>query len=173
MVSLVWAQAADRVIGHRGQIPWRIPEDMAHFRALTMGATVVMGRRTWDSLPTRFRPLDGRRNVVLTRQADWSAPGAEPVASLDQALRTPGEIWVIGGAQVYQAALPYAERIVMTEVDGSFEGDSFAPALDETWETTARDPATGWRTSTGGLRYRIVTLQRALVAPAGRDTVMS
>jgi dihydrofolate reductase len=173
VISLVWAQAADRVIGQGGQIPWRIPEDLAHFRALTMGATVVMGRRTWDSLPPRFRPLDGRRNVVLTRQPDWSAAGAERAASFDDAVRDSGEIWVIGGAQVYEIALPGADRIVMTEVDGSFDGDAYAPELDATWQATAHDPETGWRTSTGGLRYRIVTLQRALVAPPSRDTVMS
>lgn len=173
MISLVWAQAADRVIGHGGQIPWRIPEDLAHFRALTMGATVVMGRRTWESLPPRFRPLDGRRNVVLTRQSDWSATGAERAASFDDAVRHDGAIWVIGGAQVYQVALPFAERIVMTEVDGSFDGDTYAPELDSAWEVTAHDPEAGWRTSTVGLRYRMVTLQRIPVAPARRDTVVS
>jgi len=108
-VNLIWAQSANGVIGADGQLPWRIPEDLAHFRMLTDGGTVVMGRATWESLPPRFRPLPGRRNVVLTRQQDWSAPGAVVAHTLDEALTSAdGDVWVIGGASVYAAALPRA-----------------------------------------------------------------
>src|ERR1700722_14341999 len=98
MVSLIWAQASNGVIGNAGAIPWRLPEDMAMFRSLTMGSTVLMGRATWDSLPARARPLEGRCNLVLTRQPGWSAPGAFSVASVATAVeQADGELWVIGG----------------------------------------------------------------------------
>ena len=160
-ISLIWAQARNRVIGANGAIPWRLPEDMANFKALTMGSTVIMGRATWDSLPERFRPLPGRHNIVLTRQPDWSADGVEVAASLDHALATAGEAWVIGGAAVYEAALPHAHRIVLTEIDATYDGDTFAPELDESWRRVSVDPAAGWNTSTSGLEYRISTYEKA------------
>ena len=98
--GLVWAQSTSGVIGRGGDIPWRVPEDLAHFKKVTMGHTVVMGRRTWDSLPASVRPLPGRRNIVLSRQVDFAAEGAEVVGSLDEALSEPGA-WVIGGGQIY------------------------------------------------------------------------
>ena len=107
-VSLVAALARDGVIGRDGTIPWRIPEDMAYFRTLTTGHPVVMGRRTWDSLPDRFRPLPGRRNVVITRNDQWRADGAERAASFDEALRLlegTEQVFVIGGAEIYASAL--------------------------------------------------------------------
>ena len=108
-VSLIWAEAADRVIGRDGALPWQLPEDQQLFKQLTTGATVVMGRATWDSLPASVRPLPGRRNVVLTRQQDWSAPGAVVAHTLDEAIASAdGDVWVIGGASVYAAALPRA-----------------------------------------------------------------
>src|SRR6059036_2989365 len=101
---MVWAQSRDRVIGADGALPWHLPEDMRHFRDLTSGATVVMGRLSWESLPDRFRPLPGRRNIVLSRDAGYSASGAEVVASLEDALRSAPGAWVIGGAAVYREA---------------------------------------------------------------------
>ncbi len=109
-VALVWAQARGGVIGRDGSLPWHLPEDLAHFRALTRGATVVMGRATWESLPERFRPLPGRRNVVLSRRADFRAEGADvrsrPRGGAGRSGAADGTVWVIGGAQVYAAALP-------------------------------------------------------------------
>jgi dihydrofolate reductase len=161
MISLIWAQAADRVIGNAGAIPWRLPEDMAMFRELTIGSTVLMGRVTWDSLPPRFRPLEGRRNLVLTRQRDWAEPGAVPVASFAAAMQqAQGPLWVIGGAQVYDGALPFATRVVMTEVDAAFDGDTFAPPRDAAWSVANREPTAGWSTSTTGIRYRVTTYQQ-------------
>src|SRR5579875_1104132 len=111
MIGLIWAQAANGVIGRDNAIPWHIPADMARFRELTTGATMVMGRRTWESLPPRFRPLPGRRNVVLSRDQAWTAGGAEVVHDLETALRGDGDIWVMGGSAVYRAALPYADLL--------------------------------------------------------------
>jgi len=160
-VALIWAQASSGVIGRDGGLPWHLPEDMAHFRALTVGATVLMGRRTWESLPERFRPLPGRRNLVLTRTPGWSAPGAEVAGSVPAALEAcTGDVWVIGGAEVYLAALPYATRVVRTEIDQFVHGDAYAPDLDVTWRCVDQEPAAGWRTSRSGLRYRIATLER-------------
>ena len=160
-ISLIWAQARNRVIGANGAIPWRLPEDMANFKALTMGSTVIMGRATWDSLPERFRPLPGRRNIVLTRRPDWAADGVEVASSLDQALAAAGDIWVIGGAAVYAAAIPRAERIVLTEIDASYDGDTFAPELGPSWRRVSVDPEAGWNTSTSGLEYRISVYEKA------------
>ncbi|AGQ35995.1 putative dihydrofolate reductase dfrA [Mycobacterium tuberculosis variant bovis] len=159
MVGLIWAQATSGVIGRGGDIPWRLPEDQAHFREITMGHTIVMGRRTWDSLPAKVRPLPGRRNVVLSRQADFMASGAEVVGSLEEALTSP-ETWVIGGGQVYALALPYATRCEVTEVDIGLPreaGDALAPVLDETW----RGETGEWRFSRSGLRYRLYSYHRS------------
>ena len=115
-VGLVWAQAANGVIGVDGGLPWQLPEDLARFKELTLGSTVVMGRATWESLPPAVRPLPGRRNVVLTRQPGWQAPGAVVARSLAEALDQPGDVWVIGGASVYREALPLADVVVVTEL---------------------------------------------------------
>lgn len=156
-VGLVWAQAANGVIGRDGALPWHLSEDLARFRDLTMGSTVVMGRATWDSLPERARPLPGRRNVVLTRRPGWRAAGAVVAASLGDALGgAPGAVWVIGGASVYRAALPHADRVVVTELEMSFPGDTRAPELDSRWRPVDREPAQGWLESRTGLRYRVV-----------------
>lgn len=164
-LRLILARAANGVIGKNNALPWHLPEDLAHFRQLTMGATVLMGRKTWDSLPPRFRPLPGRRNLVLTRQAGWQAPGAIPVHSLAQALsldtgpaaaNQPGPIWVIGGAQIYAEALPSAREAVVTEIVADFEGDAFAPTFGPEWHVTARAP----HRSSSGLAFSFVTYQR-------------
>jgi len=159
-VGLIWAQGAGGVIGADGGLPWHLPEDLAHFRQVTTGGTVLMGRLTWESLPARFRPLPGRRNLVLTRQPGWSEAGAERVATVADALDA-GDLWVIGGAQAYAAALPHADRVVRTELEQTFDGDVYAPELDGTWHTVQTVPEHGWSTSRTGLRYRISTLQRS------------
>ncbi|MGH8971387.1 MAG: dihydrofolate reductase [Actinomycetes bacterium] len=156
-VGLIWAQGAGGVIGYRGALPWHLPEDLARFRMLTMGSTVVMGRRTWESLPARARPLPGRRNVVLTCRPDWHDDGALVARSVVQALaEAPGHVWVIGGASVYAAALPFADRVEVTELQQSFTGDVHAPPLGPGWREVDRAPADGWSESRTGLRYRTV-----------------
>ena len=149
MIGLIWAQAANRVIGRDNGIPWHIPEDLKHFREVTAGSTVVMGRRTWESLPPRFRPLPGRRNVVLTRSATWAHEGAEVVHELADALH--GDVWVMGGADVYAAALPRADVLEVTELSAAYDGDVYAPALDGRWRV-ARD--SGWQRSSAGPTFR-------------------
>jgi dihydrofolate reductase len=158
-VGLIWAQSTSGVIGRDGGIPWWLPEDQTRFKELTMGHAVVMGRRTWESLPAKVRPLPGRRNVVVTRHADYMAEGAHVVPSLDDAL-TDDETWVIGGEQIYALALPIATRCEVTEVEIDLpprDADAVAPVLDETWVGTTGN----WLTSSSGLRYRFCSYQRA------------
>jgi dihydrofolate reductase len=157
--SLIWAQSTSGIIGRAGGIPWQLPEDLIHFKALTMGHTVVMGRRTWESLPAKFRPLPGRRNVVLTQQTGFTSEGATVVRSLDEALTDP-DTWVVGGEQIYTLAMPRASRCEVTEVDIDLprdDGDVVAPLLDETWVGTTGE----WETSRTGLRYRFHTYLRS------------
>ncbi|MDQ1695335.1 MAG: dihydrofolate reductase [Frankiaceae bacterium] len=159
-ISLIWAQSANGVIGADGALPWQIAEDLARFRQLTTGATVVMGRRTWESLPSRFRPLPGRRNIVLSRDPSYIADGAEVVSSLSEALSGGDEIWVIGGAAVYEAALAEADRLFITDVDVVVDGDVRAPMVGAQWVETDRDPRDGWHMSQTGLSYRWRALAR-------------
>jgi dihydrofolate reductase len=163
-VHLIFARARNGVIGKDGQMPWHLPEDLAHFKRQTQGHPVLMGRKTWDSLPPRFRPLPGRRNVVITRQADWHAEGAERAANLKDAIALCAgspEVWVIGGGEIYAQALPLAQRVVVTEIAQDFDGDTFAPVLDSTWreaERTGPQQAAGDRLP--GLAYSFVTYER-------------
>jgi dihydrofolate reductase len=166
-IGLVWAEAHDGVIGAAGGMPWHVPEDLAHFKAVTLGAPIVMGRKTWDSLPERFRPLPGRANIVVTRQAGWHADGVRSAGSLDEALAIaaaePGgaeRVWVIGGGELFGLALPLADRIEVTHLDLTVDGDAFAPTPDDTWSVAATDPADGWHTSRSSIRYRFTTLTR-------------
>lgn len=133
-LALIAAVARNGAIGRGNELLWKLPEDMQHFRRVTMGHPVVMGRRTWDSVPARFRPLPGRRNIVVTRNADWHADGAEAAPSPEAALALlrPGEhALVIGGAALYAAALPLADELLLTEVDASVDdADTFFPAWD-------------------------------------------
>jgi dihydrofolate reductase len=157
-VGLVWAQSVSGVIGRDGGIPWRLPEDQVRFKEITSGHTVVMGRLTWESLPPSVRPLPDRRNVVLTRQTDYMADGAEVASRLQEALAD-GDTWVIGGEQIYALALPTATRCEVTEVEIDVrrqDGDIVAPVLDETWVGTTG----AWLTSSSGLRYRFHTYLR-------------
>ena len=156
MITLVLAMAENGVIGRHGTIPWRIPEDMKRFKALTIGKPVVMGRKTWDSLPRK--PLPERRNIVVTRQAGWQAEGAVSAVSLDDALNKAGgaEVMVIGGGEIYRAALPRADCIELTEVHGSFDGDAHFDFERSDWRETARET----NTTPDGLAYSYVTLSR-------------
>ncbi|GAA4059134.1 dihydrofolate reductase [Agromyces indicus] len=163
-IGLVWAEAHGGVIGAGGGMPWHVPEDLAHFKRTTVGAPVLMGRRTWDSLPPRFRPLPGRANIVVTRQADWHAEGAVRAASVDEALALAASdadewIWVIGGAELFAATMGVADRLVVTELDLDVDGDTVAPGRGPEWRVVAADPADGWRTSTSGIRYRFLTYE--------------
>ncbi|HYW57429.1 MAG TPA: dihydrofolate reductase [Polaromonas sp.] len=158
-INLIYARAANGVIGRDGTMPWHLPEDLTHFKQLTHGCPVVMGRKTWDSLPPKFRPLPGRTNIVITRQNDWQSEGAQRAASLQEALQLAGavpEVWVIGGAQVYAQAEPLASRIEVTEIAQDFEGDAHAPVLGNAWCETARSS----HTAKSGLPYSFVTLER-------------
>ena len=140
-------------------MPWRLPEDMAHFKAVTMGRPVIMGRKTWESVPPKFRPLPGRRNIVVTRQAGWQEPGAERVSSLQEALAScAGEelAWVIGGAQIYALAEPLADLAEVTEIEQDFEGDAHAPQLGPDWHETRREH----HRAASGLAFSFVTYER-------------
>ncbi|HEU0192017.1 MAG TPA: dihydrofolate reductase [Mycobacterium sp.] len=157
-LGLIWAQSTSGVIGRGGGIPWRLPEDQARFKQLTLGHTVVMGRPTWESLPASVRPLPGRDNVVLTRQAGYVADGARVVGTVDAALNGE-ETWVIGGEQIYALALPLATRCEVTEIDVDLprlDGDAIAPVLDGTWQAAPGE----WLTSGTGLRYRFCSYRR-------------
>jgi len=154
-IVLVVAIADNGVIGKDGGIPWHISEDLKRFKALTLNHTIVMGRKTWDSLPRK--PLPGRVNVVVTRQKDWSAEGAITASSLGQATAgTSGTVMVIGGAEIYERALPLAARIELTEVHKAFDGDARFELDRRGWHETARED----HVTPDGLRYSYVTLTR-------------
>src|SRR6185295_8897046 len=142
-IVLVVAQASDGTIGQHGKIPWNIPADMQHFKAVTLGNPCIMGRKTWDSLPKK--PLPGRTNIVLTRDDNFEAAGAVIARSLDEALaraetESPDEVAVIGGADVYRAVLWRATRVYLTEVHGAFDGDVTMPVFNALeWKETARE----------------------------------
>ena len=159
-LHLIYARSRNNVIGVNGDLPWHLPEDLAHFKRTTLGQPVIMGRVTWESIPDKFRPLPGRTNVVVSRQASFSAPGAQVVSSLQAAmdLFTAGEVlWLIGGAQLYAQAMPLAQQLVITEIYADYEGDAFAPAIDAAeWKETQRTQ----HMAAQGLGYSLVTLQR-------------
>lgn len=154
-LALIWAQSTSGVIGRGNTIPWRLPEDQARFKELTLRQTVAMGRLTWESLPASVRPLPGRRNVVITRNPGYVAEGAEVVTELGDVFRG----WVIGGAQIYTQAMPFADRCEVTEIDVDLppaDGDAMAPVLDGSWTATTGE----WLTSSSGLRYRFRSYTR-------------
>jgi dihydrofolate reductase len=153
---LVWAEAAGGVIGAGGAMPWHVPEDMAHFKEVTLGAPVVMGRKTWDSLPERFRPLAGRENIVITRQQDWTGDGARRAADLADAARGLEKVWVIGGAEIYAQTIQHADRLEVTEIDLEVEGDAYAPSK-EGWRLVDEGE---WLTSRTGIRFRFLGYER-------------
>jgi dihydrofolate reductase len=158
-LKLIYARSRNGVIGRDGQLPWHLPADLAHFKQTTLGQAVVMGRKTWDSLPERFRPLPGRTNIVITRQTDWHAPGALVAHSLEQAMSlcpTPGPLWVIGGADIYAQALPLASTVVVTEIDVEVQGDAHAPKLGTEWKEMSRL----LQQNEDGLSYSFVTYKK-------------
>lgn len=182
-IGMVWAEARDGAIGRGGAMPWHLPEDLAHFRAVTTGAPVIMGRRTWESLPPRFRPLPGRTNVVVSRDPRFEVEGAVVARSLDEALArsaatpspggatgaagtnaaataaTTGSAWVIGGGELYRAAMPLADELVVTRIDLDVPGaDTFAPEIGPEWRLVdAGEPLT----AASGLGYRFERWVRA------------
>jgi dihydrofolate reductase len=161
-IVLVVARANDGTIGHQGKIPWRLSADMRHFKAVTIGKPCIMGRKTWDSLPKK--PLPGRTNIVVTRDNAFAAEGAVVVHSFEDAVlraksESPEEIAVIGGADMYRAALPHAARIYLTVVQGSFGGDTTLAPLDSTsWEETVREDVVA--DGAGNPAFSIITLDR-------------
>jgi dihydrofolate reductase len=158
-IVLVLAMATNGVIGANGAIPWRIAGDMKRFKAITLGKPVVMGRKTWDSLPRK--PLPGRTNIVVTRDAAWRADGAVVAHSLDEALTAAGdapEIAIIGGAEIYKSILPRADAIELTEVHGDFAGDAHLPPFGSEWREVSRED----HATPEGLRYNFVRLERNL-----------
>ena len=157
MITLVLAMAENGVIGQNGAIPWRIADDMKRFKALTVGKSVVMGRKTWDSLPRK--PLADRINIVVTRQPGWSADGAVTASSFDDALdkaKNAADVMVIGGGEIYRQALARADRIELTEVHRAFEGDAHFDLDKSGWREIARED----HATADGLAYSYVTLIR-------------
>jgi dihydrofolate reductase len=158
-VSIIVAAASDGTIGRSGGIPWHLPADLARFKRLTMGHPIVMGRKTHESIG---RALPGRRNIVITRQRDYRAEKCEVVGSLDEALARAGdgEVFVIGGAEVYREALPRASRIYLTRVEGEFQADRFFPGIGGKWREVERVPGT--LDERNRHAHSFVTLERAI-----------
>jgi dihydrofolate reductase len=172
-IGLIWAEAEGGVIGRDGGMPWHVPEDLAHFKQATLGAPVIMGRKTWQSLSPRFRPLPGRRNIIVTRQPDWAAEGAEVAGSVEAALELAADgdderVWVIGGAELFAAVIDRADLLEVTELRhddadafAPADGDVRAPAIPAAFRLTAADPPEGSHTSRSGLHYRFLTYSSA------------
>ncbi|MGW9415023.1 dihydrofolate reductase [Arthrobacter cupressi] len=169
-IGMVWAQTSQGVIGRDGTMPWHVPEDLKHFSALTTGHPVIMGRKTWESFPEKYRPLPGRTNIVVTRQEGWAgtpeAEGAVVVSSLDEALLesqfAPGNamVWIVGGGEIYRQSMELADVAVVTVIDSDTDGDTYAPELGERWELASSEPDEGWLESKSGTNYRITTWRR-------------
>ena len=159
-LHLIYARARNGTIGKDGQMPWHLPEDLAHFKRVTLGQPVIMGRKTWDSLPPKFRPLPGRLNIVITRQSDWQAEGALRASSIEDAMRLCGDVtdaWIMGGAEIYRQAEPLASTAVVTEIDRDYEGDVFAPTLSPAWHEVQRES----HVAANGLAFSFVTYQQS------------
>ena len=169
VVSLIVARANNGVIGRDNQMPWHLPPDLRRLKALTLGHPCIMGRKTWDSiLMSLGKPLPGRTSIVVTRKRDFSAPSAivvdSPRAALDKALQAiPKEIFVLGGAELYQAMLPLAQRAYVTEIDLAVDGDAVFPDLDPAqWRITERGARQSLEANPGApiLHYSFLTYQR-------------
>ncbi|WP_137923209.1 dihydrofolate reductase [Cupriavidus sp. 2SB] len=158
LLTLIVARARNGVIGRDNTLPWRLPEDLQHFKRTTLGAPIIMGRKTWDSIG---RPLPGRRNIVVSRNRDLKLEGAEVVSSLEDAQRLcvgVEQVFLIGGAQLYAEALPSADRLIVTEIDADVEGDAHFPAVDRsTWLETARETH---HSEANGFEYAFVVYER-------------
>ncbi|MFY8192847.1 MAG: dihydrofolate reductase [Limnohabitans sp.] len=164
-LKLIYARAANGVIGLNNQMPWHLPEDLAHFKRTTLGCPVLMGRKTWESIPAKFRPLPGRANLVITRQPDWQAEGAHVVHSLEEGLTLAlahcpegKDLWVMGGAEIYAQAASIAEEAVVTEIEADYEGDAFAPQLGAGWQEVSRES----HVSSTGLKFSFVTYRQSI-----------
>ncbi len=161
-IHLIMARARNGVIGKGGALPWHLPEDLAHFKAKTLGCPVIMGRKTWDSLPPRFKPLPGRRNIVLSRGDLGGISGLFPSSSLHEALQLCEQsenVWVIGGADIYAQALPLAHSAEVTEIDADFDGDAHAPPFGPHWAKTAGPKLT----AANGLVYSFNTYRNTRI----------
>ncbi|MCD9121554.1 MULTISPECIES: dihydrofolate reductase [Cupriavidus] len=159
LLTLIVARARNGVIGRDNTLPWRLPEDLAHFKRTTMGAPVIMGRKTWESIG---RPLPGRRNIVVSRNPELRLDGAETASSLEDALRLcvgVEQVFLIGGAQLYAEALPSADRLIVTEIDADIDGDAHFPDIDpQRWIATERERH---HSEPNGFDYAFVTYERA------------
>jgi dihydrofolate reductase len=157
ILSLIVAMDRRRLIGRDNALPWRLPEDLRHFKATTLGKPIIMGRKTWESLG---RPLPGRRNILVSRNPAYAAEGAEVAASLPAALQLAQdeeEVFVIGGSELYRQALPLAHRLYLTEIDAAFEGDAWFPEFSaDEWLETSREPQVG----ADGLPFAFVLYER-------------
>ncbi len=149
MISMIYAQANGRVIAANGVMPWHVPEDLRYFRDKTRGKTLLMGRTTWEALEPEFRPLPGRRNIVLSRDPDFHPEDAEVVRTLAEGLASDDEVWVIGGGEIYRQALPFADQVLITQIDTDAPGDVHAPEIPD--DAVEWEP---WQLSRSGLRYR-------------------
>ena len=160
MLSIIAAVARNGVIGKDNQLLWHLPEDMRHFRETTRGKPVIMGRKTWESLPEAFRPLPGRNNIVVSRNPAYQPARAMLASTLNDAILKAGdaeEVFVIGGAELYRQALPIADRLYLTEIDQDFEGDASFPDIEKSnWEEASRES----QNSTSGIRYSFVRYRR-------------
>lgn len=154
-LGMIWAEARGGAIGRDGVMPWHLPEDLAHFKRVTLGAPVIMGRRTWESLPERFRPLPGRANIVVTRDPDYVAEGATVVASLAAAVEcAAADAWIMGGGQLYREALPLADELVVTRIELDVpDADTFAPEFRADPDWCLQDPG-AVLTAASGVEYR-------------------
>jgi dihydrofolate reductase len=158
MLRSIWAEARGRVIGSGGTMPWHVPEDLAYFSEKTRGSVVIMGRRTWESFPDRFRPLPGRRNIVITRDGSYAAAGAETCGSLEDAIDLAGgDAWIIGGGEVYRRAMSRVSELYVTKIDLEAEGDTRAPEIGPEWIPS---DAGEWLTSRTGAAYRFEVYTR-------------
>ncbi len=148
MISLIVAKSKHNVIGDKGRIPWHIPNDLKRFKELTTGKTVIMGRKTFESLPEEYKPLPNRINIVLSTDKTYQTNCCIVTDDLKKALRKAGsdkEVFIIGGEQVYKEGLRYADKIYVTEVDGEFKGDTYFPILNKTWKEVKREEKEGYR----------------------------
>jgi dihydrofolate reductase len=155
-LTLIVAYDRTRGIGINNTLPWHLPEDLAYFKCVTSGHPIIMGRKTFDSIG---RPLPNRRNIVITRNAEWAQPGVEMAASLEEAVRLGGDdAFIIGGAEIFVQALPLAQRLLVTEVHGDFHCDTFFPAIDAAqWKETTRQPQ---HSEKSGIDFAFVAYER-------------
>jgi dihydrofolate reductase len=162
-ISLIWAQANKRVIGKGNTIPWQLPEDMAHFKDQTWGKTVLMGANTWRSLPERFRPLPGRKNIVISSKEAAAYPGAKVYNDLSKALgeHEQEELWIIGGGLIYADTIKLATKLVVTEININIDGDTVAPEIDDKiWQLDEAENSS-WLMAKNGSQYRYLTYVRS------------